>query len=245
MVQKKILSILVLMLFAIFITGCNTSELDEAGQNNDFLYEDTNTEDTNTEDTNIENINTGETPSNSITGEVVALVNNEEIKKEEVEKVQEIFLMQQQQISEEDALEQVINRKVLEQKVKEEGISVTNQEAEAEIEEQLSMQGATLDDYKNQLESQGLSYSNELENLKQQIATQRYLSSEMEGEDVDIKQEEIQEFYEVYKAQSTEEVPPIEEIQDQISATLEQQKEEELITILIQNLRSSANVEYK
>jgi hypothetical protein len=139
----------------------------------------------------------------------------------------------------------VINQKVLEQKVQQENIVVTNEEAESVIEQQLAMQGVTLDDYKQQIESMGVSYESELENIKNQIATQQFLESQLEGQIFNVTEEEAQEFYEMYKAQSPEEVPSYEELQPQIITTLEQQKQQEAISIIIQGLRTAANVEYK
>jgi parvulin-like peptidyl-prolyl isomerase len=88
--------------------------------------------------------------------DVVATVNGEEITSGEVEEVQQMFAMQGQQVSEEDALEQVIDQKVLSQHAQEGEYAVTDQEAESMIESQLVQQNATLDQYKQQLEMQGI-----------------------------------------------------------------------------------------
>jgi hypothetical protein len=228
---KNIIGIF-LVLSVILIAGCSTSEQEDNTQdyNNDFVPD----------NNGVDNI-----PTESTTSNVVATVNNEEIKSEDVAAVQQSLLQQGQQISEDDALEQVINQKVLEQKVQQENIVVTTDEAESVIEQQLAMQGATLDDYKQQVESMGVSYEAELENIKNQIATQQFLESQLEGQTFDVTEEEAQEFYEMYKAQSPEEVPSYEELQPQIITTLEQQKQQEAISIIIQGLRATANVEYK
>jgi multidrug efflux pump subunit AcrA (membrane-fusion protein) len=228
---KNIIGIF-LVLSVILLAGCSTSEQEDNTQdyNNDFVPD----------NNDIDNI-----PTEPITGNVVATVNDEEITSEDVAAVQQLLLQQGQQISEDDALEQVINQKVLEQKVQQENIVVTNEEAESVIKQQLAMQGATLDDYKQQIESMGVSYEAELESIKNQIAVQNYLEGQLEGQSFDVTEEEAQNFYEMYKAQSPEEVPSYEELQSQIIATLEQQKQQEAINILIQGLRTTANVEYK
>jgi len=220
------------VLSVILFAGCSTSEQEDNTQdyNNDFVPD----------NNGVDNI-----PTEPITGNVVATVNDDEIKSEDVVAAQQSLLQQGQQISEDDALEQVINQKVLEQKVQQENIVVTSEEAESVIEQQLAMQGATLDDYKQQVESMGVSYEAELENIKNQIATQQFLESQIEGQTFDVTEEEAQEFYEMYKTQSPEEVPSYEELQPQIIVTLEQQKQQEAINILIQELRTTANVEYK
>lgn len=230
MAKLKNMMAIFLVLSVILMVGCSTSEQEDNVQNNDFVPD----------NNGVENI-----PTEPITSNVVATVNNEEIKSEDVSAIQQTLLQQGQQISEDDALEQAINQKVLEQKVQQENIVVTNEEAESVIEQQLAMQGATLDDYKQQIESAGVSYEAELESIKIQIATQNYLESQLEGQSFDVTEEEAQEFYEMYKSQSAEEVPSYAELQQQIIATLEQQKQQEAINIIIQELRTTANVEYK
>ncbi len=230
MANLKNLIAIVLVLSVILTAGCSTSEQNDNEQDyNDFVPDNTNVDD----------------PTEPITGNVLAVVNGEEIKSEEVTAIQQLFLQQGQQVSEEEALEQVINQKVLEQKVQEENIVVTTEEAESAIEQQLAMQGATLDDYKQQIESQGVSYEAELENIKSQIATQNYLQTQLEGQSFNVTEEEAQEFYEMYRSQSPEEAPSYEELKPQIIAQLEQQKQQEATSVLIQELRASANVEYK
>lgn len=178
-------------------------------------------------------------------GEVVAIVNGEEINSLEVNEVQESFMMQGQQVSEEDVLEELINIKVLEQKVEEEGIIVSTDEAEEMISEQLAMQNSNLDEYKEQLESQGLSYDDELEKIKGQLAIQNYLESQIVGQSFEVSQEEAQEFYEMYKQQSADEnIPSFEELEPQIILTLEQQKRQDATILVVQEIRSNANIEY-
>jgi parvulin-like peptidyl-prolyl isomerase len=221
MANLKNMIAIVLVLSVILIGGCSTSELEDNTKESDITVNDTNT------------------------GNVVAIVNNEEITSEEISEFQQTLLQQGQQVSEEDALEYLIEQKVLEQKVQQEGITVSDEEAESAIEQQLAMQGITLDDYKQEIESMGLSYESELENIKEQIATQTYLNTQLEGETFDVSEEEAQEFYETYKLQSPEEVPSYEELESQIIATLQQQKQQEAINAIIQELRADANVEYK
>ncbi len=185
----------------------------------------------------------GENNNGNISGNVIASINGQEITSDEVAMIQQSFLQQGQQVSEEEALEQVINQEVLSQKVQQEGIVVTTEEAESVIEQQLTMQGATLDDFKQQVESQGASYEDEIENIKNQIATQNYLESALEGQNFEVKEEEAKGFYEMNKQQIPENVT-YEEVESQIIMLLQQQKQQEAISVLIQELRASANVEY-
>ncbi|MGM5479949.1 MAG: SurA N-terminal domain-containing protein [Nanobdellota archaeon] len=215
MANLKNMMTIVLVLSVILMVGCSTSELED------------------------------DAPAESMTGDVVAVVNGEEIVSEEVSTIQESFLQQGQQVSEEEVLEQVINQKVLEQKVQQENIVVATEEAESVIEQQLVLQNMTLDAYKQQIESQGASYEEELENIKDQMATQSYLETQLEGQSFNVTEDETREFYETYKTQSPDGVPSYEELKPQIVAQLEQQKQQEATSVLIQELRSTADVEYK
>ncbi|MFW6225745.1 MAG: hypothetical protein ACOC3V_02145, partial [bacterium] len=86
-----------MVLSVILLAGCSTSEQEDNTQdyNNDFVPD----------NNSVDNI-----PTEPITSNVVAIVNNEEIKSEDVSAIQQSLLQQGQQISEDDALEQVINQ---------------------------------------------------------------------------------------------------------------------------------------
>ena len=179
-----------------------------------------------------------------ITGNVVATVNGEKITSKEIAAVQQLFMQRGQQISAEDASEQLINKKVLFQQAQQGKYSVTDDEAEAVIEAQLAQQGSSLDDYKQQLELQGISYEEQLQDIKEDLTIQKYLGIALEGKDFEVTEEEAQKFYEMYKLQSPDEVPSYEELESKIIATLQQQKQQEAIGSLIQELRASADIEY-
>ncbi len=183
--------------------------------------------------------------SNSdISGTVVATVNGEKITSEEVTSMQQAYEQQGQQISEEDALEQLINQEILSQKAQQEGFNLTDEEAEAEIEALLGQQGMTLKEYKDQLEQQGTSYEEQLQNFKEQLAIQNYQDEALEGEDFNVTEEEAENYYELYKQQDPENTPDYEDIKDQIIDYLQQQKRQEAINSLVQELREDANIEY-
>jgi hypothetical protein len=226
---KKIILIFT-VLSLILMTGCNTLESEENPKENETVNN---------------SLIVDDMPLEQVSGKVIAVVNGKDITSDEVLEIQQLFLQQGQQVSKEDALEQAINQEILLQKVQDEKFVVSNQEAEASIEEQLAMQGATLEQYKQQLEMQGVSYEEILDDLKLQIATQQYLEHEFKNETFNVSDEEALTFYETYKEQSPEEVPEFEELEDQIIATLQRQKQQEATNVLIQNLRQDADVEYK
>lgn len=178
-------------------------------------------------------------------GDVVAKVNGEEINSEEIVAAQEVIGQQGQEVSEERALEQVINQKLVSQKVESEGYSVSTEEAEATIEQQLSAQGMTLEDYKQQVEEQGVSYQDQLNKISEELAVQNYISGNIDQESIEVTDEETEQFYQEYQNQDTEqEIPSYEEIKPQIIAMLEQQKQQELVSSFLKELRQEAEIEY-
>jgi peptidyl-prolyl cis-trans isomerase SurA len=235
MVNLKNILTITILLSVILFTGCSSSQdqvpnndvnsqVDNSDLENNPFMDDSNTQ--NSED------------------EVLAIVNGEEVTSSEVEEVEELFLQQGQQVSQEEALNQVVSEVVLSQKVEEEGVSVTTTQAETIIENQLASQNATLEQYKNQLQMQGISYEKQLDSVKSQVATQKYLESKLDGKGINVSEEEAKEFYETYKQQSQEELPAYEELKPQIVASLEQQKEQQMQNAIIEELKADANIKY-
>ena len=247
MVSMKYIIMGVLVLAIAFMAGCNTEQTSQdvlPAQNQETTpgqQEGVETSPTDKDNTQDE---TSQEKITSTTG-VLATVNGEEITSNQVMAIQQGSMQQGQQVSEEDAVEQAIEEKLLKQEAKEEGYSFTNEEAEAEIEKQLTQQNATLEDYKNQLETQGVSYDKQLESLKENLAVQKYLQAKFEGKDFNVTEAEKKEFYGMYKQQSSEEVPPYEQVEPQIAAAVQQQKQQEAIDELVKELREDAEIEYK
>ncbi len=184
--------------------------------------------------------------SSLVKGEVVAKVNGEKITSDEVTSVQEMFNQQGQQISDEEALDQIINQKLIVQKAKKEGYTVSAEEAEKVIEEQLAMQEMNLDEFKDKIADQGLSYEEQLEYMKEELAIQNYLENEIGEEVLEVSDEETDEFYQRYQEEQPEdeEMPSFEELEPQIIALLQQQKQQEAINGLIEELRQTAQIDY-
>lgn len=225
---NKIIAV-VLMLCIIFIFGCNLSELEE--RNYDYSFD--------TEgDSNV-------LPFGGITSGTIAIVNNDVIDYDEVKSIQQSLLMDGYQISIEDALEQAINQRLLEQEVKRLNITITPEEAEFEIQKQLSLQGLTLEDYKEQLELRGISYEEELIYIKEQISIRNYLEKLVSAESIEVSQEEAMQFYEIYKLQYPDETESFEELEEDIIITLQQQEQQSKINELIYDLKLNAEIEYK
>lgn len=179
---------------------------------------------------------------NDLTGNVVASVNGEDITSDEVSQIQDNFKQQGQQVSEEDALQQLIDQKVLYLKAKEEGLTVSTEKTEAELERMLSQQGLTLENYKQQIETQGISYEDTVQDFREQLSAQEYLDAVLD-QDFNITEEEVNAYYEQVKQQAQQEVPPLDEIEEQLNATLKQQKRQQARNALVQKIKPEFNIE--
>jgi flagellar basal body-associated protein FliL len=113
--------------------------------------------------------------------QVVATVNGEEILGAEVLDALNSLAMQGVQMSESEALQEVVSMKLLINSAKEEGYSVSNGEIEDLLVAQLEAQGMSLEDFKEQLEAQGQSYDDLLEQNKESVLANKYIKDVLEG----------------------------------------------------------------
>lgn len=172
--------------------------------------------------------------------DVAATVNGEEIMQEDVAEMQELYAAQGMPISEEQALEQLIQQEVLYQAAAE--YLPTEEEAEEQLEAQVAMMGMTMEEFHEALQNEGLSYDEQLKDFRRQLAIQDFLHEAVEAPEV--TEEEAKEFYEEYKQQyPEEELPPFEEVEPQIVMQLEQQKQQEAMGPFIEELREKADIE--
>lgn len=176
--------------------------------------------------------------------EVLVRVNGEEVIREEVIQAQQLLMMQGQQVTQEDALNQVIAQTLLLQDIKSQGIEVGDEEALELIEQELALQGLDLDQYREELESQGLSFQNELENFKQGVAFDNYIEQLVSQQNLEISEEQVQEFYQNLQIEMENQLPPLEEIQEQVIELIQSQFEQEILNLKVQELQEEAEIEF-
>jgi len=177
--------------------------------------------------------------------EVVARVNGEAITAGDVTKLRvKVYESYQMQISEEEALEQLIAETVLYQEAEQQGYAPTMDEAEQELEARVASSGRTMEDFEADLAKSGFSYEEYLQDFQRQLAINSYLDDAVQVPEV--TELEARVFYENYKQESPEtELPPFEQLKSEIMALLEQQKRQEAISLLIEELKEKADIEYK
>lgn len=183
--------------------------------------------------------------SSSLEGEIVAIVNDEPIMDSEVSSMEQRAMLMGQNISRDQIIEQLINQEILIQKAKKEGYSVSKEEVEITLEEQLAQQNMTLEDLKRRVEQQGASWEKQIAKYREQLASQNYIEQEIADQVSKVTEEDVKQFYQRYKNQSTKEVPPLAQIKQQISQTLQQQRQQQAINSVIETIKPNYDIVYK
>lgn len=183
--------------------------------------------------------------TSQVSTEVVATVNGEEVYEEEVLAIQREFSQTQENMSYDDALDQAVMITVLRQELKNSNESLSLEQTQSILAEQLQAQGISLEEYRSQVNSQGQSFENLLQNYQFQFSIQQFLEQQV-GE-VNVTEQEIEEFYLVYSQQAEaqgQQVPKLEQIREQLVQNIKQQKASELRNQYVSSLVEEANVEY-
>ena len=154
---------------------------------------------------------------------VVATVNGQDLTQQEVNAVAQNPQIQ----DEEQAVEQLIDIVLLEQKAEEEGYTATEQEVEELLTSQLSQQDTTLEEYKEQLEQAGASYDEVVEQYQAQIAAEKFLSEETQNaETPEVTEQDLQALYDQLESQG-QELPEFEEVEGELRQLAEQQGQQQ------------------
>ena len=191
--------------------------------------------------------------------DVVATVNGEDISKDEFTQIYESqfqqMAMQQQSTGEEvdqaalkqQVAEQLVDNHLLLQGASEAGIEPTDEDIDATLEEIAQQNGlGSADEVVSTLEQQGMSE----EDVREDAASQHMLTAYIEQE-ADIEEpseEELQAQYDQLVEQQSQaggessEVPPFEDVQDQLAQQTVAQQQNEAATTIAGELRESGDV---
>ena len=148
---------------------------------------------------------------------------------------------QVQSIIKEEAITGLINNELLFQGSQEAGITIDDAAVQTEydlIKENFGGEEAL------NLRMQELGFSEEevREDIMEQLAINEYITAQVNAEDLSVTDEEVSAYYESLTAQGAE-LPPLADISEQIAAQLESQKQQEAVSVLIESLRTDAEIE--
>ena len=174
--------------------------------------------------------------------EVIAVVNGHEIMSSYVGELESELLKRDIKAEREVLVEELINQRLLFEKAQKLGYSFERQQLEKDIEKQLILQGSSLDEYKRHLVGEGIPYEKQLERLILDLSIQRYLAHEFEKMDLNAGEDEARQAYDLYAGMSEEAIPPYEDVKEQIMRDIQQQKREDALESLINDLRGEADI---
>jgi parvulin-like peptidyl-prolyl isomerase len=167
--------------------------------------------------------------------EIAAIVNGQRITADDVRAMQArhkwVF---DEELDPKLALEQAVNEELLYQEAVKDH-ALTMEEAEQELEAQLAADGFTVELLKADLEKQEIDYDEYLETFRREVTVGYYLAVA-----VNVTEEEARERYDQYASNPELELPPFDEVKEQIIL----QMEEEILIRLLTGLRANAVIEY-
>lgn len=190
--------------------------------------------------------------------DIVAEVNGEEITRDEFEQVyapqfQQIAMQSQmsgQEVDQSQLKQQVadglVSQELLRQEAEDRGIEATDEEVDAVIDDLVEQNGLeSREELFAALEEQGLTEEEVRTELREGL-NQDQLIAEETGE-IDVTEEELQSLYDDTAAQQEEmggeqELPPFEEMEDDLESHIRQQKASEATRNYASELRENADV---
>jgi len=183
--------------------------------------------------------------------DIVAYVNNEDITKADLE-ISETQLAAGQGIEimsldnetrkqlQNQALDILISSALIEQAAANSGITASEDDINSELK---AIKDQFEDDakYQEALLQQGMSESDLRSQIVVNVVSNKYIGQVINIESIKATEEEINALYEK-EAAITEELPPLVEVHDQIESFIIQQKQQELFSKHIQELRALADI---
>lgn len=167
--------------------------------------------------------------------EIAAIVNGHRLTADDVKAMQaRNELVYGEALDPKLALEQLVNEELLYQEaVKDHALSM--EEAEQELEAQLTAEGLTVELLKADLEQFDIDYDEYLKTFRRELMIGYYLAVA-----VNVTEAQARERYDQYASNPEVEVPPFEEVKEQIVF----QMKEEILARLLTGLRANAVIEY-
>lgn len=191
-------------------------------------------------------------PENVISGNIVSIVNKEEITVSEFELAQAQFIeIQNIDVASLDdetksqiitqILDNLISQKLLQQAIKKDGTTVTQEEIAEQI-EIVQSQFEDEESYKEALAEQGVTEEGLITQITMDMLTQKFLNQELSLESVTATDEEIEESYQ-QSILENEETPALADVYDQVETFVIGQKQQALINEFILELGEAADIE--
>lgn len=196
--------------------------------------------------------NTAQALNNLSPSDPIARVNGEEITRSDLDTIQAQILSQQgidpatldaamQQELLTQALNAVVAQTLLRQEVENAKINVGEDEVSTQLEE-IKAQYENDSEYAQVLKSQNMTEDDLKTQIGENLRTQKYLDGVIDTNSLSVSGEEVDAAYKQV-ATNTEDVPPLEDMREQIEDSIIQQKQQQLVAQHIQQLQQKADIE--
>lgn len=184
--------------------------------------------------------------------EVVATVNGEEISREDYlalyQQMEQTYAMQGANVTDPQfknqlqtqVVDQLIASFLLKEAAAEEGVVVEDSEVNEEIDLIIENTGGR-EAFEEELQAQGLTEETLRKNIREQFLVQNYIQTKLPEEQREVSNEETQVLYDEISAQ--QELPPIEDIREELKTEIIYREESEIVQGLINQLKSQAEIE--
>ena len=191
--------------------------------------------------------------------DVVAMVNGEEIVRQDysfqLDYMKSMYEMQGIDFGRSDsqdllrqleyqALEELINQRLILQVAREKNMEVSQQEVQKEYEEVVS-QFDDEEDLLSELEEMNLTRESFMTLIEEQLLFAQYMESYMEKVDpkeLEVSEEELETLYSLYSSQ-VEDMPEYEEVKGQLEEELKDQKYNQVVNLMVQDIRAESDIE--
>lgn len=176
---------------------------------------------------------------------IVAEINDEVIRLDEVEDTIDTYLSQGQQLGKSAALDRLIVETLLIDEAETRDIAVTIEEAEEQLTNTYKQSGLTEVQFEQRLEQLGTTYDKTLEMYKDQLIINELLSQELSDTEITVGDQEAKLFYDqnldMIKSQMGN-ATVFEDVSPQIKNTLQQQKQQQFVSDFIEELKDDAMI---
>lgn len=179
--------------------------------------------------------------------EVVAVVNDEEIRMSQVEETSERYQKQGVALEQSDVVEQMIVRTLLLQEADNKGVSVSESEAEQVLNQQLMQQGFNQQELEAELADVGMDYDSLLEEFRENLIIEELSEQEINMDDMTVSESEAREYFEENREMlvsfGMDENVTFEEMSDLIVQLLAQERRQQIFGQYVQQLMAEADIE--
>jgi FKBP-type peptidyl-prolyl cis-trans isomerase (trigger factor) len=139
------------------------------------------------------------------------------------------------------ALDVLINTELLKQSASEEGITVSDEQAQERRDNIVSELGGE-EALQARIQELGIPEGDLMSDIEEELLIQAYLDSIFAQSEISVSDEEVQEVYDQAGA-SGGELPPLEDVRPQVEQQIITTKEQEIIDQLLIDLKAEAEIE--